>query len=227
VIARPIPTGTHGRYLVLPPLEAPAFVVVGFHGYAETAETQFERLQMIPGSSHWLLVSIQGLHRFYRRRSDEVVASWMTRQDRDLAIADNLTYVSRVLDDVSREWPSAARMALVGFSQGVAMAYRAAVTASQPARGVIAVGGDIPPELDRWALGRIGAALAVRGRKDEWYTAEKQAADLKRLGAAGVPTESLTFDGGHEWNAEVARASGEFLRLNHLHGPQQQLRASG
>ena len=50
------------------------------------------------GADRWRLVSIQGLHRFYQRRADEVVASWMTRQDRELAIADNLAYVAAVID---------------------------------------------------------------------------------------------------------------------------------
>ena len=63
---------------------------MGFHGYAEGADIQLERLQAIPGSGRWLLVSIQGLHRFYQSRTRDVVASWMTRQDRELAMADNL-----------------------------------------------------------------------------------------------------------------------------------------
>jgi len=34
-----------------------------------------------------------------------------------------------------------------GFSQGVAMAFRAAVNAGRRVAGVISVGGDIPPEI--------------------------------------------------------------------------------
>ena len=59
-----------------------------------------DRLEAIPGSSAWTLVSIQALHRFYRGRTDDVVASWMTREDRDEAIADNLAYISAALDQV-------------------------------------------------------------------------------------------------------------------------------
>ena len=106
VIERTIATGTHGRYLIEPPASAgPAPMLVGFHGYGEGAEAQLERMRRIPGADRWLLVSIQGLHRFYQRRANEVVASWMTRQDRELAIADNLAYVSAVIDAVEREYP--------------------------------------------------------------------------------------------------------------------------
>lgn len=107
MIERTIRTAAHGRYLVDPPADvtAPDGTLIGFHGYAEGAEAQLARMQAIPGAERWLLVAIQGLHRFYQRRTNEVVASWMTRQDRDLAIADNLGYVSTVVDAVSDEWP--------------------------------------------------------------------------------------------------------------------------
>src|SRR5687767_4522255 len=96
-----IATTTHGRYLIqAPENEQPRGTLVGFHGYGEAAEAELERLRSIPGADLWLLVSVQGLHRFYNRRAQEVVASWMTSQDRDLAIADNLKYVSGVVDAV-------------------------------------------------------------------------------------------------------------------------------
>ena len=93
MIPRTIAATTHGRYLVVPPAnaEASSGLLVGFHGYAEPAAAAMERLQTIPDAGHWRLVAIQGLNRFYRGRSTDVVASWMTREDRELAIADNVT----------------------------------------------------------------------------------------------------------------------------------------
>ena len=42
----------HGRYLAIPPASSgPAPLLVGFHGYAEDAETQLERLRAIPEST--------------------------------------------------------------------------------------------------------------------------------------------------------------------------------
>src|SRR5262249_8527169 len=137
----------------------PAPMLVGFHGYAESADRQLERLRAIEGSERWLLVSIQGLHRFYQRRAEQVVASWMTRQDRELGIADNIAYVSKVLENVSMTWPVTRSIVFAGFSQGVAMAFRAAVNSNAERVSVIAVGGDIPPEIESRALGRVSAAL--------------------------------------------------------------------
>ena len=82
MILRTIAAATHGRYLVVHPADpvpdprSPAAppLLVGFHGYAEPASAAMERLQTIPGSSAWRLISIQGLNRFYRGRSQDVVA---------------------------------------------------------------------------------------------------------------------------------------------------------
>lgn len=213
---RNIPTATHGRYLVIPsaaPRLAP--ILVGFHGYGEDAETQLERLRAIPGSASWLVVSIQALHRFYERRTNRVVASWMTRQDRESAIADNIAYVQNCMDAVVTEFSTSRKILFAGFSQGVAMAFRAAANTAGSEVGVIAVGGDIPPELPPKALKRLSGALIVRGVSDEWYSKEKFAADQKRLGECSVDARAVEFNGGHQWSPEVTAAASDFLAISY------------
>jgi predicted esterase len=169
-------------------------------------------MRRIPGADRWRLVSIQGLHRFYQRRANEVVASWMTRQDREAAIADNLAYVAAVLDAVDAEYPGAPHLVFSGFSQGVAMTFRAAAATSRAVDGVIAVGGDVPPEIDKAGLARVRVALICRGARDEWYTEAIFGRDVQRLEDAAVAVRALAFDGGHEWSDEVVQAASAFLR---------------
>ena len=214
---RTVAVGMHGRYLVAAPAGASAGLatnaplLAGFHGYAEDAELHLERLRSIPGADRWLIVSIQGLHRFYRGRSRDVVASWMTRQNRDLMIADNLFYVTAVIDEVRREWGPANVLVFAGFSQGVAMAFRAATLGRHQPNGIIALGGDIPPELEKESLARIPDALLGRGERDDWYTPQKLSDDQARLRDAGTMVVTTTFDGGHEWTAEFNRVAAAFL----------------
>jgi predicted esterase len=211
VIEKTIATGTHGRYLVAPAYATPAPLLVGFHGYGESADVQLERLRSIPGADRWSAVSVQGLNRFYQRRGNEVIAGWMTRQDRELAIADNLAYVAAIVDG---EWEARAGsrgVMFAGFSQGVAMAFRAAAASAHTVIGVIAAGGDIPPELDRAALARLGHVLLCRGARDEWYTSATFAHDQARLREAGVGLTALEFDGEHEWSDGVIHAAARFL----------------
>jgi predicted esterase len=213
VIERTIAAATHGRYLVEPPPAPGAPMLVGFHGYGEGASEMFDRLRAVDGAERFLIVSIQGLHRFYQRRTDEVIASWMTRQDRELAIADNIAYVSAVVESAAGDWQASRAIVFAGFSQGVAMAFRAAASSARDVRGVLAAGGDVPPEIDAASLARLRAAAICRGARDEWYTAGTFAADVARLKAAGVDTRPLEFDGGHEWSAEVLRSAAAFLRV--------------
>jgi predicted esterase len=200
----------HGRYL-LDGGGAGKPMLVGFHGYGESAEMELNRLRSVSGSDRWIVLVIQGLHRFYRRRSDEVVASWMTRQDRELAIQDNCSYVAKVVDTVTKQRDATGPLVLSGFSQGVAMAFRAAATLGKRVRGVIALGGDVPPEIEPAVLSRIPAVLIGSGNKDEWYTAEKVASDERRLRSAGVNLQVCSFDGGHEWTPAFAQAASRFL----------------
>src|SRR3954468_12508420 len=112
-------------------------MLVGFHGYAEAADAQMDRMRAIRGADRWLLVSVQGLHRFYQRRTNEVIASWMTRQDRPVAIADNLAFAAAVVADVANHWPASGPLVFAGFSQGVAMAFRAATNVTRDVAGII------------------------------------------------------------------------------------------
>jgi predicted esterase len=206
--SRTIETPTHGRYLVEIPEHSRA-TLVGFHGYQENADIHLAILRQVIGDRPVGLVSVQGLHRFYTRAND-VVASWMTKEDRDLAIADNIAYVGRVLAAVAEQDGLTRPLIYVGFSQGVAMAYRAATSVQRSCDGVIALAGDVPPDVAPIAssLPRI---LLGRGSEDKWYSAEKAAADLTVLRAAGVNVTEHVFEGGHSWAPEFISRAGAFV----------------
>ena len=183
---------THGRYLVAQAdTPEPAPLLVGFHGYGEHAERHLAELDRIPGSDRWTRVAVQALHRHYSESRRHVVGSWMTRQDRELAIADNIAYVRDVVSAVRRACCTTDALVYCGFSQGVAMAYRAGLRAGHECRGIIALAGDVPPELRAEADLVWPPVLIGRGRLDAWYTREKMDSDLEFLETAGAPAACL------------------------------------
>ena len=205
---------THGRYLVdRPDGDGPFPVLVGFHGYSEGAERMLEELRRIRGERRWILVSIQALNRFYSRAST-VVAGWMTREDRELAIDDNLRYVRSVVARVRETYPVSNQLVYAGFSQGVAMAYRAAafVANGEVPRpgGVILLAGDVPPDVLP-VLPQLPAVLLGWGTEDHWYTEPKAAVDAEHFRAAGVAPQTHIFSGGHVWDESFVVRAGLFL----------------
>ena len=201
----------HGRYLLKGKAGERPKLLVGFHGYGEIAEAHLAHLLEIPGVSDWLVCSVQSLHLFYNAKSGDVVGSWMTKLGREQMIADNIRYVAGVVAEVSRETGPLDKLVFAGFSQGVAMTYRAAAHCGFPCDGVIALAGDVPPELADLEGLRLPPVLLGRGAADTWYTEEKMDADVAALRILSPSHETCVFDGGHQWSAEFLARCGQFL----------------
>lgn len=200
----------HGRYLLRAAAGAPAGVLIGFHGYGESAAPHLEAMLEIPGIESWTVASIQGLHSFYTR-SGEVVASWMTKLDREVAIDDNIAYVRAAVGEILASAGIEGPLVYAGFSQGVAMTYRAASEAGHACHGIIALAGDVPPELAERDLAGFPRVLIGRGASDSWYSEEKLTADVQLLRGKGVEVDFERFDGGHEWTPVFHQRCAELL----------------
>ena len=170
-----------------------------------------DALRARPGSDRWRIACVQGLHRFYERRTGRVVSSWMTSLDRDQAIQDNIRYVQDVVAALRSGGDPHTPLVYAGFSQGVAMAYRAALSAGYPCHGLLALAGDVPPELHDAPASAWPQVLLGCGRTDAWYTADKLRADRTFFESRAIEVETVVFDGGHEWHADYQQAAGRFL----------------
>ena len=213
ILRRTIPARTLGAYLVdVPKQSSPLPLLVGFHGYGQNAEDCLSELRRIQGSSAFARVAVQALHRFYSPRNRDVVGSWMTSLDREQAIADNVSYVASVLQALAEDVVADGRVVYLGFSQGVSMAYRSAAHGPRAAQGIIALGGDVPPDVGDDSAITLPPVLIGRGVRDDWYTEQRLAADVAQLRARGTELETAVFDGGHEWRDEFRDAAAAFLR---------------
>ncbi|MEQ1832868.1 MAG: hypothetical protein ABL977_07410, partial [Candidatus Eisenbacteria bacterium] len=136
----------------------------------------------------------------------DVVANWMTREDRELAIADNTAYSATVLDQLEAEFGAPRALVLAGFSQGVAMAYRAALNGRRLIDTLFTVGGDTPPELRSGGAQPWPRVVMLTGESDAWYTPARLASDAALVRAAGAEVHEQVYAGGHEWNDAVVGA---------------------
>lgn len=207
-----VPAITHGRYLVhRGDAGEGAPLLVGFHGYAENADRHLEKLRQIEGADGWLLCAIGALHPFYNTKTGQVIDSWMTSRGREQAIIDNVSYVSRTVAEVRRRYRTSNRLVFAGFSQGVAMAYRATAMSGFHCHGLISLAGDVPADVAT-SGSPLPPVLVGRGTEDAWYSEEKMAADLATLEKVGAEVETCVFAGGHDWTPKFYAQAGKFLQ---------------
>ena len=197
------------RYAIMGSFDAALTEVwIVCHGHGQLAARFLSRFIALEREDR-LFVAPEGLSRYYlgaqnavHRPDSPVGATWMTREDRDAEIEDQINYLDRVHDEIfSRVDRKAVRLWVLGFSQGVATVARwlarGRVTADRP----VLWAGMIPPELDASggrALSARAPVTIVVGDTDEFATPKVVAAQEAKLRELGVPYKKIAFEGGHD-----------------------------
>lgn len=187
-------------------------VWVVLHGYGQLARRFLRRFTAL-ASPERLIVAPEALSRFYigsgegRHGPAAIVgATWMTREDRETEIRDYVTYLDRLAATVVR---GGARVTVLGFSQGVATAWRWVTYGSVPRLvRLVAWAGELPPDLDveRAARALRGVEMVlVRGERDSTVPVQIDEAASERLERVGVPFRVLRHPGGHDIDEETLR----------------------
>lgn len=104
-----------------------------------------------------------------------------------------------------------SHLALVGFSQGAALALATALRRPSPMAAVIAFSGALPESLPL-SLGTSTPVLLIHGEADEQVPFAHMQATKERLKSAGVPVKSMRRPGlGHSMDDDGVLAAGDFL----------------
>ena len=186
------------------------------HGYGQLGEYFLRHFQHLPTTQHYCIVP-QGLHKFYLKGFDgRVGASWMTRDDRQLDIANIHSYLDSVWQRESARWAQAEqppRFHMLGFSQGVATLCRWLAHAQVPYYQLIVWAGIFPPDIDRLELFRQRPHYFIVGRQDPFFKEEHLEKHLMMLRKKGLNPQPRYFEGEHTLNPEILRE----LAVQRLH----------
>ena len=177
------------------------------HGYGELAQGFLANFEPVADASR-TIIAPEALSRFYldgtrggSHVASSVGATWMTREDRDHEIADQVSYLDTLYDVVMAgvALDAAPRVTVLGFSQGVATVCRWLDRGRTRAHRLVCWGGAIPDDV---ALAdgspiRASALSLVVGSRDVYATPDRVAQQEARLRAAGMPFRTLGFVGGH------------------------------
>lgn len=147
------------------------------------------------------IVAPEALNRYYLDTTySRVGATWMTREDREHEITDQIGYLDELARLMRSECPNSGRLNVLGFSQGVATLCRWAAHGNTRLDRMVVWGGSMPPELDadairdRWASLRIDL---VHGEQDPIVKEDVLERNKSILRTAGLAFRSHTFAGGH------------------------------
>jgi len=198
------------RYWTLGTAEAASEVWIVLHGYKQLARRFLRRFEPIDAPGR-LIVAPEALSRFYisaesgRHGSTSVVgATWMTREDREVEIADYVGYLDRLAEHIRVQIGEEPVLNVLGFSQGVATATRW-VTAGAVTPARLVLWGDFtPPDLDlpraREALEPVDLIM-VRGDADRAISPRLATEEAERLRTAGISWRTIEYRGGHDIHA--------------------------
>lgn len=156
-----------------------------------------------------LVAAPQAAHHFYTHLEEgRVGLSWLTRYERDQSVAGFVAYMEQFYKRLQETFEvDSRRVFILGFSQGVSMAYRTWAHSSLPLQRLVACGGDLPADiLEQLDSLRPIQILLVHGRADEEVSPEKAYQARGHLTAHGLTPQLFDFEGGHVVPSTLLRA---------------------
>jgi predicted esterase len=182
------------RYQQIGELDKATHLLIVLHGYGQLAEFFIRKFNDLP--ENYLVVAPEGMHRFYLNgTSGRVGASWMTKEDRESDIQDNLNWLNQLLNEL-KEKKKFEKIILLGFSQGGATAARWYFSSKNEFDHLILWASVFPPDLEKPENSNDSENYFVIGTEDEFYKTEAQKNEIAFYQKIGFQT--LQFQGKHD-----------------------------
>ena len=174
---------------------------VCLHGYGQLADWFGKRFEKW-ASKERLFVFPEGPHRFYTEgTSGRVGASWMTREDRLNDIADQFNYLETLVGEFCSALSPSCKIHVLGFSQGVATAFRWMDRSALSFSSLISWAGTFPPDIDYALHQERFNHLKIHtcfGDGDEFISAENAQKLVGQLTEQGIALTPHFYHGGHK-----------------------------
>jgi predicted esterase len=186
------------------------------HGYGQLAGDFAKEFAVIEDPKR-LIVVPEALSRFYvpadtgfHGPDAKIGATWMTREDREVEIADYIAY----LDDLYAEIMSGigdrqVRVTVLGFSQGGATANRWVTRGKVRADRLLMWGCLLASDSDLNEAASFFKSVEltlIYGTRDQFASTKMISEYEKLLIEKSVPFQIKSFEGGHRMDRETLRA---------------------
>lgn len=184
-----------------------SIVWVVLHGYGMLSEFFIQKFKKLE-NKNTLILAPEALNRFYIDTNyGRVGASWMTKDERQDDIKENIKYLNSLMDQIIKEiGHNRFKINVLGFSQGGATACRWLFKSGLKFENLIMWAGDIPKdtltEENRLKWNDMNTHL-VMGKKDELINEEMKAKFLKLVTEYKLDYKLTLYDGDHRIYPDV------------------------
>ena len=184
-----------------------SIVWVVLHGYGMLSEFFIQKFKKLE-NKNTLILAPEALNRFYIDTNyGRVGASWMTKDERQDDIKENIKYLNSLMDQIIKEiGHNRFKINVLGFSQGGATACRWLFKSGLKFENLIMWAGDIPKDTltedNRLKWNDMNTHL-VMGKKDELINKEIKAKFLKLVTDYKLDYKLTLYDGDHRIYPDV------------------------
>ena len=161
------------------------------------------------------MVAPQGPDQFYLdlMGGEKVGFNWLTNYDKPTRIADVNAYLAKLVAHASDHVEfDPKRIYVLGFSQGVSMAWRFAVSGLVAPAGVIGCCADLAPDVaEKLPTREAFPAFLVHGENDDFFPREKLDHAVETLEKYGFPYTIHLHNEGHTLPPAAVAAIGAWI----------------
>ena len=177
-------------------------IVIVLHGYAQLADYFIKKFDRIKTNER-TIIAPEGLSRFYwQGMNGRVVASWMTKVDRENEIKDQIQYLNQVYKLLTEKVPN-AKVTILGFSQGTATVSRWIGNTKLKINRIILWAGGISEDVLHIQNIKSQLFEIIIGDKDEYISNVSIDEMREKYDESNINYNLTTFKGGHDINSEV------------------------
>lgn len=176
------------------------------HGYGQLASFFLKKFSSYFKEEVLFIAPEANNHAYLQGFSGRVGANWMTKHERESAIASNNNFLNDILHDILGQFESKPNIHVLGFSQGAATASRWVVQCPFEIQSLVLWSGGFAHDLDLKKAQRRLNDLRVKvvlGDSDEFLTKEGLQKQEELIQLFPGKVELFRFKGGHEIDQSV------------------------
>lgn len=176
------------------------------HGYGQLAEFFVRKFKSL-FSPEKLFIAPEGTNYNYLEGfQGRVGANWMTKHERETAIANNHRLLDKLVGTFLEKYPEKPKIKVLGFSQGAATATRWASHWDGKIDSLVLWAGGFALDLDmEEARGKFSDTelILALGDRDEIITSEHIQKQEELISCLGKDVLRYTYSGGHDLDPEL------------------------